>query len=182
MSATSTLPAARSQRPRFGLVAARTAKPFRPAQAEQILPAGLLAAESSFEFRQCPRIVLHQLFHEPPHYLLWLPESSGYPISRHSGSPSTKPSPYLTSTRARVEIPRRAERSWHRRESPMMLALSHRILTLTTCGITMIPRKASSTMSTGWSPHLRTGQRGSSRLTAIFTSYSFLSPNPQPTT
>src|SRR5271169_2846384 len=80
MSATSTLPAARSQRPRFGLVAARTAKTFRPAQAEQILPAGLLAAESSFEFRQCPRIVLHQLFHEPPHYLLWLPESSGYPI------------------------------------------------------------------------------------------------------
>src|SRR5271166_4408024 len=80
MSATSTLPAAGSQRPRFALVAARTAKPFRPAQAEQILPAGLLAAESSFEFRQCPRIVLHQLFHEPPHYLLWLPESSGYPI------------------------------------------------------------------------------------------------------
>src|SRR5271169_2665575 len=58
MSATSTLPATRSQRPRFALVAARTAKPFRPAQAEQILPAGLLAAESSFEFRQCPRIVL----------------------------------------------------------------------------------------------------------------------------
>src|SRR5271166_272101 len=81
MSATSTLPAAGSQRPRFALVAARTAKPFRPAQAEQILPAGLLAAESSFEFRQCPRIVLHQLFHEPPHYLLWLPESSGYPIT-----------------------------------------------------------------------------------------------------
>src|SRR5271165_7178460 len=84
MSATSTLPAAGSQRPRFALVAARTAKPFRPAQAEQILPAGLLAAESSFEFRQCPRIVLHQLFHEPPHYLLWLPESSGYPFWKHS--------------------------------------------------------------------------------------------------
>src|SRR5271165_2896408 len=86
MSATSTLPAAGSQRPRFALVAARTAKPFRPAQAEQILPAGLLAAESSFEFRQCPRIVLHQLFHEPPHYLLWLPESSGYPIYVYSAS------------------------------------------------------------------------------------------------
>src|ERR1019366_2591106 len=79
MPATGTLPASRSQRPRFGLAAARTAKPFWPAQAEQIVPAVLLAAESSFEFRQCPRIVLLQLFHKPPHYLLWLPESSGYP-------------------------------------------------------------------------------------------------------
>src|ERR1035437_8160903 len=81
MPATGTLPASRSQRPRFGLAAARTAKPFWPAQAEQIVPAVLLAAESSFEFRQCPRIVLLQLFHKPPHYLLWLPESSGYPNS-----------------------------------------------------------------------------------------------------
>src|ERR1019366_7632991 len=81
MPATGTLPASRSQRPRFGLAAARTAKPFWPAQAELIVPAVLLAAESSFEFRQCPRIVLLQLFHKPPHYLLWLPESSGYPNS-----------------------------------------------------------------------------------------------------
>src|ERR1019366_1313188 len=85
MPATGTLPASRSQRPRFGLAAARTAKPFWPAQAEQIVPAVLLAAESSFEFRQCPRIVLLQLFHKPPHYLLWLPESSGYPKKTEFG-------------------------------------------------------------------------------------------------
>src|ERR1019366_3451589 len=97
MPATGTLPASRSQRPRFGLAAARTAKPFWPAQAEQIVPAVLLAAESSFEFRQCPRIVLLQLFHKPPHYLLWLPESSGYPNYTNSTT-VTIATPAITAT------------------------------------------------------------------------------------
>jgi hypothetical protein len=57
----------------FAVTAARTRKPSRPAQTEQILSAGLLAAKPTFELRQSPGIVLHSLFHGPPHYLWWLP-------------------------------------------------------------------------------------------------------------
>src|SRR5664280_491283 len=74
-----TLPEPRSEQPSFGVIAARTPKPSWPAQAEQILSAGLLAAKPRFEFRKSPGIVLHHLFHGSLHYLLWSPESSGYP-------------------------------------------------------------------------------------------------------
>src|ERR1022692_3578443 len=76
-----TLPEPRSEQPSFGVIAARTPKPSWPAQAEQILSAGLLAAKPRFEFRKSPGIVLHHLFHGSLHYLLWSPESSGYPSS-----------------------------------------------------------------------------------------------------
>src|SRR5664279_2578762 len=79
IAATRTLPEPRSERPSFGVIAARTPKPFWPAQAEQILSAGLLAAKPRFEFRKSPGIVLHHLFHGSLHYLLWSPESSRYP-------------------------------------------------------------------------------------------------------
>src|SRR5664279_1944093 len=77
--ATRTLPDPRSERPSFGVIAARTPKPFWPAQAEQILSAGLLAAKPRFEFRKSPGIALHHLFPGSLRYLLWSPESSGYP-------------------------------------------------------------------------------------------------------
>src|SRR5664280_148814 len=87
-----TLPEPRSEQPSFGVIAARTPKPSWPAQAEQILSAGLLAAKPRFEFRKSPGIVLHHLFHGSLHYLLWSPESSGYPSKRKvAGTPRAAP-------------------------------------------------------------------------------------------
>src|SRR5439155_22383662 len=51
-------------------------KPFRPAHPEKIVTTGFLRSEAPFEVRQRARIVFHGLLH----YLLWLPESNGYPL------------------------------------------------------------------------------------------------------
>ena len=64
-----------SQRPRLSTTATRTAETVRPAQPEQILPAGLLTAKTGLEFCQ----VLRVIFHLPAYYILGLPESTGYP-------------------------------------------------------------------------------------------------------
>src|SRR5207249_3476486 len=50
--------------------------PARPAQPEKIVTTGFLRSEAPFEVRQRARIVFHGLLH----YLLWLPESNGYPL------------------------------------------------------------------------------------------------------
>src|SRR5437588_199383 len=52
------------------------AEPFRPAHPEKIVTTGFLRSEAPFEVRQRARIVFHGLLH----YLLWLPESNGYPL------------------------------------------------------------------------------------------------------
>ena len=64
-----------SQRPRLSTTATRTAETVRPAQPEQILPAGLLTAKTGLELCQVPRII----FHLQAYYILGLPESTGYP-------------------------------------------------------------------------------------------------------
>jgi len=80
--ATRALSQCRSQQPSFGVIAARTPKPFRPAQAEQILPAGLLGAELRFEHRKSPGILRRRLFHgrHTTHLVTgvkWIPISIG---------------------------------------------------------------------------------------------------------
>src|ERR1700730_8535052 len=60
------------------------AKPVRPAELKQILPAGLLRREASLKFEQIPRKILHRR----PYYRLWLPESSKYPPSRNPATTS----------------------------------------------------------------------------------------------
>ena len=64
-----------SQRPRLSTTATRTAETVRPAQPEQILPAGLLTAKTGLELCQ----VLRVIFHLQAYYILGLPESTGYP-------------------------------------------------------------------------------------------------------
>ena len=72
-----------SQRPRLSTTATRTAETVRPAQPEQILPAGLLTAKTGLELYQ----VLRVIFHLPAYYILGLPESTGYPPSRNTRQP-----------------------------------------------------------------------------------------------
>jgi len=72
------LPECRAQPPCFRFSAARTTEPFRPSHPEKIVSAGFLRSEALSEVCLRPRVVLHG-FHGPEHYLLWLPESSGYP-------------------------------------------------------------------------------------------------------
>jgi len=55
--------------------AARTAEAFGPSQSEQIIATGLFGGEARLELEQIPRIILH----DAAYYILWLPESSGYP-------------------------------------------------------------------------------------------------------
>src|SRR4029077_8819295 len=62
-------------RPTLPPTATRAAKPVRPAELKQILPAGLLRREASLKFQQISWKVLHRR----PYYRLWLPESSKYP-------------------------------------------------------------------------------------------------------
>ena len=74
-----------SQRPRLSTTATRTAETVRPAQPEQILPAGLLTAKTGLELCQVPRII----FHLQAYYILGLPESTGYPSSLMSSTTAT---------------------------------------------------------------------------------------------
>ena len=67
----------RSDRPEMSTLTARATKALRPSQAEQVVPAGLLGVEPSFELGQRARIFLHG----PPYYRLGQPESSKYPPS-----------------------------------------------------------------------------------------------------
>jgi len=55
--ASGTLPQNRTQGPSLGGRAARAAESFRPAELEQIFPAGLLRAKANLEFRQRPRVI-----------------------------------------------------------------------------------------------------------------------------
>src|SRR5947208_13695997 len=71
-----TLPERRTQPPRPAFPTPGAAEPFRPAHPEKIVTTGFLRAEAPFEVRQRARIVFHGLLH----YLLWLPESNGYPL------------------------------------------------------------------------------------------------------
>src|SRR5579862_9587839 len=57
--------------------ATRAPEALRPAQPEQIIPAGLLSRKFRSEFAQTARIFLHR----PPYYMLGSPESSKYPPS-----------------------------------------------------------------------------------------------------
>src|ERR1035441_123135 len=75
MSADGALPAPRTQGPSLVCLAARTAKPFRPAQLKQILPAGRFVAETSLQLSQRARVIL--TLHTAKHYRLGLPESNG---------------------------------------------------------------------------------------------------------
>src|SRR5213078_2813654 len=72
-----TLPERRTQPPRPAFPTPGAAEPFRPAHPEKIVTTGFLRSEAPFEVRQRARIVFHGLLH----YLLWLPESNGYPLS-----------------------------------------------------------------------------------------------------
>src|SRR5437588_352733 len=71
-----TLPERRTQPPRPAFPTPGAAEPFRPAHPEKIVTTGFLRSEAPFEVRQRARIVFHGLLH----YLLWLPESNGYPL------------------------------------------------------------------------------------------------------
>src|SRR5947208_9124826 len=71
-----TLPERGTQPPRPAFPTTGTAKPFRPAHPEKIITTSFLRSEAPFEVRQRARIVFHGLLH----YLLWLPESNGYPL------------------------------------------------------------------------------------------------------
>jgi hypothetical protein len=57
----------------------RATETGRPAQLKKILPTGFLGRETSFEFREITRIILHRA----EYYMLGLPESTGYPDNRH---------------------------------------------------------------------------------------------------
>src|SRR5437870_7892388 len=71
-----TLPERRTQPPRPAFPTPGAAEPFRPAHPEKIVTTGFLRTEAPYEVRQRARIVFHGLLH----YLLWLPESNGYPL------------------------------------------------------------------------------------------------------
>src|SRR5438477_504269 len=71
-----TLPERGTQPPSSAFPTTGTAKPFRPAHPEKIITTSFLRSEALLEVRQRARIVFHGLLH----YLLWLPESNGYPI------------------------------------------------------------------------------------------------------
>src|SRR5439155_7292845 len=72
---TRTLPEGGTQPPPSAFPTTGAAKPFRPAHPEKIITTGFLRWEALFEVRHRARIV----FHGALHYLLWLPESNGYP-------------------------------------------------------------------------------------------------------
>src|SRR5205823_12812569 len=72
-----TLPERGTQPPSSAFPTTGTAKPFRPAHPEKIITTSFLRSEALLEVRQRARIVFHGLLH----YLLWLPESNGYPIT-----------------------------------------------------------------------------------------------------
>src|SRR5204862_4697496 len=71
-----TLPERGTQPPSSAFPTPGAAEPFRPAHPEKIVTTGFLRSEAPFEVRQRARIVFHGLLH----YLLWLPESNGYPL------------------------------------------------------------------------------------------------------
>src|SRR5207247_646155 len=71
-----TLPERGTQPPSSAFPTTGTAKPFRPAHPEKIITTSFLRSEALLEVRQRARIVFHGLLH----YLLWLPESNGYPL------------------------------------------------------------------------------------------------------
>ena len=66
-----------AHRPSSFMPASRTAESVRPAQAEQIVAAGLFAGEARLEFKQISWIILHKV----AYYILGSPESSGYPVA-----------------------------------------------------------------------------------------------------
>src|SRR5579859_7302421 len=70
-----TAPPHRTERPRLGPTAARTAKPVRPPKLKQVGPARLLRSEPRLQLRQGSRVILHRW----KYYRLGLGESSGYP-------------------------------------------------------------------------------------------------------
>src|SRR5213595_2079337 len=72
-----TLPERGTQPPSSAFPTPGAAEPFRPAHPEKIVTTGFLRSEALLEVRQRARIVFHGLLH----YLLWLPESNGYPIT-----------------------------------------------------------------------------------------------------
>ena len=91
--------------------ATRTAETVRPAQPEQILPAGLRTAKTGLELCQVPRII----FHLQAYYILGLPESTGYPSNRNSltrqprlvePSRQTRPRPHTSSQAKQIFITR----------------------------------------------------------------------------
>jgi hypothetical protein len=68
--------------PRMARPAARAAEPLGPPKPREVLPASVRGSESSFELKQGGRIVFpvgHGRYLGPRHYILWSPESTGYP-------------------------------------------------------------------------------------------------------
>src|SRR5664279_741296 len=77
IAAVGALNTARLQRPALVCFTSRTKESIRPAEIEQVLPAGLLRAEAPLKLQKRPRIIL---FHGHEHYRLGRPESNGYPV------------------------------------------------------------------------------------------------------
>ena len=80
------LPKHASQRPPAAMPTTRATETIRPSQTEKILSTGFLGRETSFEFSEIARIVLHR----PAYYRLGLPESTGYPASEKSKTMKTR--------------------------------------------------------------------------------------------
>src|SRR5208283_1653259 len=83
------LPKHAAQRPPAALPTTRATETVRPSQAKKILPTSFLCRETSFEFSEIARIILHR----DVYYRLGLPESTGYPTKRKSrfGVQSVRP-------------------------------------------------------------------------------------------
>ena len=75
MAATGALPASGSKRLSLAYPATGTPKPICPAKFKQIFPAGLLAAEPTFQLGPRAGIILN--VHTGKHYRLGIPESTG---------------------------------------------------------------------------------------------------------
>jgi hypothetical protein len=75
MATTGALPASGSKRPSLAHPTTGTTEPIWPAKFKQILPAGLLGAEPTFQLGLRAWVILD--LHTGKHYRLGVPESNG---------------------------------------------------------------------------------------------------------